>query len=260
MDKTLNQKMTSLLEVENLEAWQRNRQWLRQINFKLDSGNLLAIIGPLGAGKTTLLRCMNRLFELQPDSRVGGEVRIGAANIYDKDVDVLSLRRKVGLVFSEPTVFRSMSIYENVAVGLRLARVQSGAQVAESVEKALRHVHLWNDVKDQLRDIPQKLSYGDLQKLCIARALVLRPEILLMDDPTATLGLQEVTQFEQMLQELKDRVTVVFTTSHRKQAARVSDKTAFLLDGELIEIGKTSEMFMNPKQTQTEDYLTGRFG
>ena len=249
-----------LLKISSLNAWHGSRQVLSRVNISVGAGKILAVIGPMGAGKSTLLRCVNRLYEHIPETSLSGKIELQGKDIYQPDIDILQLRKKVGMIFSEPTVFSHLSIFENVALGLRLGGVKSGAEIGEAVEKALARVNLWQALKDLIHSSPTKLSVGNRQRLCLARALVLKPKILLMDEPTSNMEQHAGARFEQVLRNVGDKTTIIFATSSRKQAARVSDQTAFLLDGELIEIGKTSDLFMNPQDSRTEDYLTGRFG
>jgi phosphate transport system ATP-binding protein len=249
-----------LLEVRDLEAWSDQRKILDKINLQVENKKVLSIIGPRGSGKSTLLRCINRLFEERVGNRVTGDILYNARSIYHPQYNLLKLRRQFSMVFSEPTTFAHLTLFENVALGMRLDQVESGALIGEAVETALRRVGLWADLKDRLHSSPEGLPRGVRQLVCLARSLVLKPKIILMDEATATIGLQKTMVFEQLIREISSKVAVIFTTSSRKQAARISDRTAFLLHGELIEVGKTSELFMNPKDTRTEDYITGRFG
>lgn len=249
-----------ILSIQNLDAWISSRQVLDKVNFTVKEGKVLSIIGPMGSGKSSLLRCINRLFEERAETQVAGQVEFYGKNVYENDINIFNLRREIGMVFSEPTPFFHMTIFENVAIGLRLAEIKSGSEIGEAVEATLQKVSLWDDVKSQLHKPVNKLQPYQQQLLCLARALVLKPKLVLMDEPTSVIGLQGTMIFEQLIKELAQKTTVIFTSSSRKQAARVSDRTAFLLDGELIEIGKTSDLFMNPKDSRTEDYLTGRFG
>ena len=248
------------LKTLDLQAWDSDRKVLDRVNLNVENKKVLSIIGPRGSGKSTLLRCLNRLFEEKRGHQVAGQVLYEDQNIYDPEFDLLKLRREFSMVFAKPTAFGHLSIFENVALGLRLNQVESGAEVGEAVEKAFRKVGLWDSVKDILHKGPNSLNRGDQQLLCLARCLVLKPKLLLMDEATSVIGLQKTVLFEQLIRELARKVPIIFTTSSRKQAARISDRTAFLLDGELIEVGKTSDLFMNPQDTRTEDYLTGRFG
>lgn len=249
-----------ILEIKNLEAWAEERKILDHINLSVENKKVLSIIGPRGSGKSTLLRCMNRLHEERLGNKVQGDVLYNNQSIYDSSYDLLKLRRQFSMIFSEPTTFSHLSIFENVALGLRLAQEESGAVIGEAVESALQRVGLWDEVRRQLHGSPERLSLGQKQLICFARSLVLKPKVILMDEPTSIIGLQRTMVFEQLIREAADKVAVIFTTSSRKQAARISDRTAFMLNGELIEVGRTSDLFMNPQDNRTEDYLTGRFG
>ena len=249
-----------ILEIKDLEAWSDERKILHRVNLNVENKKVLSIIGPRGSGKSTLLRCINRLFEERIGNKVEGEVNYNNENIYSKSYDLLSLRRQFSMIFSEPTTFSHLSIFENIALGLRLNQVESGAVIGDAVESALVKVGLWEELKKDLHKSADRLSSGEKQLISLARTIVLKPKIILMDEATSIIGLQNTMIFEQIIRELSDKVPIIFTTSSRKQAARISDRTAFLLDGELIEVGKTSDLFMNPKDTRTEDYITGRFG
>ncbi len=249
-----------VLEVQNLEAWSDERKILDRVNLNVENKKVLSIIGPRGSGKSSLLRCINRLFEERLGNHVEGDIYFNGKSIYGPDYDTLKLRRQFSMIFAQPTTFSHLSIFENIALGMRLDQVESGAVIGEAVESALRKVGLWQDVKDFLHGSPERLSLGQKQLICLARSLVLKPKIILMDEATSIIGLQKTMVFEQLIREISSKIPVIFTTSSRKQAARISDRTAFMLSGELIEVGKTSDLFMNPKDTRTEDYLTGRFG
>ncbi len=250
----------SILRSVDLEAWSFSRQVLHRVNFNVEENKILSVIGPRGSGKSTLLRCLNRLFEEKAGSVVSGQVYFDGQNIYEPQFDLFALRRKVAMIFSEPTLFEHLSVFENIALSLRLNQVESGAEIGVAVEKALNKLDLWEPLKDSLHKSPAKLSLGVKQMLCLARIMVLKPKVILLDEPTSVLGLQYTMLFEQFIKEYSKKVTLIMTTSSRKQAARISDRTAFMLNGELIEIGKTSDLFMNPKDHRTEDFLTGRFG
>lgn len=248
------------LSVQNLSAWRESKLILNKVNLSVAEGKVLSVIGPLGSGKSSLLRCINRLFEEVAETKIEGTVSFSGRDIYSQDINILNLRREIAMIFSEPTLFKHMTIFENIAIGLRLAMHKSGAEIGEAVESSLERVGLWDDVKSDLHKSVYRLEKSQQQLLCLARALVLKPKMILMDEPTSVIGLHGTMIFEQLIKELALKTTIIFTSSSRKQAARVSDRTAFLLDGELIEIGKTSDLFMNPKDSRTEDYLTGRFG
>ncbi len=249
-----------ILKIIDLEAWSHSRQLLHRVNFTADENKILTIIGPRGSGKSTLLRCINRLFEEKMGQVVHGQVLFDGQNIYDKNFDIFNLRREISMIFSEPTLFEHLSVFENIALSLRLNQIESGAEIGVAVEKSLTRLELWDQLKDSLHKSPAKLSLGVKQMICMARTLVLKPRIILLDEPTSVVGLQYTMLFEQFIKEYSKKATLIMTTSSRKQAARISDRTAFLLNGELIEIGKTSDLFMNPKDHRTEDFLTGRFG
>lgn len=249
-----------IIDVKNLQAWADDRKILDQVSLQVENKRVLSIIGPRGSGKSTLLRCINRLFEERIGNRVEGEVLFNEKNIYQSNYNLLKLRRQISMVFHEATLFSHLSIFDNIALGLRLDQVESGAFIGESVETALRRVGLWDDIKDKLHASPHSLDPGTKQLLCLARSLVLKPKVILMDEVTSSVGLHKTMVFEQLIRDIGNKVAVIFTTSSRKQAARISDRTAFMLSGELIEVGKTSDLFMNPKDHRTEDYLTGRFG
>jgi phosphate transport system ATP-binding protein len=249
-----------ILQVNNLEAWVDERKVLDRINLNVENKKVLSIIGPRGSGKSTLLRCLNRLFEERIGNRVSGDILFNGHSIYSPDYNLLKLRRQFSMVFSEPTTFSHLSVFENIALGLRLGQMESGAFIGEAVENALRRVGLWEEIRQGLHSSPDRLSPGQKQLICLARSLVLKPKVILMDEATSIIGLQKTMVFEQLIREVSNKIPVIFTTSSRKQAARISDRTAFMLNGELIEVGKTSDLFMNPKDTRTEDYLTGRFG
>lgn len=248
------------LEAKDLDANVFDKTVLNRVNFSAERNKILSIIGPHGSGKSTLLRCLNGLFEEQPGHKLTGEIFFEGENILEKSYDRLCLRRSMSMVFARPTTFNHLSVFENVALGMRINHIESGAEIGDMVEKSLRRLNLWSSLKDQLHKTPERLSAGNRQLICLARSLALRPKAILMDEPTGVIGLKYAMQFEQYLREIADNVSIIMTTSSRKQAARISDRTAFLLDGELIEIGKTSDLFMNPKDTRTEDFLTGRFG
>ena len=235
---------------------------IRGISLDLLDGQVTAIIGPSGCGKSTLLRCLNRMHETVPGAAVTGRVLLDGADIYDDEADAVSVRRIVGMVFQRPTPFPTMSIESNVSAGLRLARHKSlkRSEVAEVVERALHRAALWDEVKDRLKASATNLSGGQQQRLCIARALATDPEVLLLDEPTASLDPLSSQKVEELVYELKREVTVAIVTHNMQQAARASDRTAFMLGGELVEVGHTRTMFTTPSDSRTEAYITGRFG
>ncbi len=252
--------MNNLLEVENLKAWIGSNQILKGISLSVEKNDVLAIIGPSGCGKSTFIRCLNRLHEEIPGAKVEGTVKILDHDIYNKNVDPVRIRRQIGMVFQKPNPFPGLSIFENVAIGLKLAGIRRKAIVQEIVEKSLKQAALWDEVKDKLNAAGTSLSGGQQQRLCIARALAVEPPILLMDEPTSALDPISKAKIEALLQDLKNYVTIVMVTHNMQQAARTSTKTAFFLLGELVEFGTTNQIFTQPKQKNTEDYITGRFG
>ena len=222
---------------------------------------ITAIIGPSGCGKSTLIRCLNRLHEISSRGRVSGRVLLDGQDIYAREVDPVTIRRYIGMVFQKPAPFPTMSIYDNVAAGLKLNRLWSyGQNLNEIVERSLRQAALWDEVKDKLKESGSSLSGGQQQRLCIARALAVEPEILLLDEPCSALDPISTLKIEELMQDLKEKYTIVIVTHNMQQAARVSEWTSYMLLGELIEYGATTELFSRPKDKRTEDYITGRFG
>jgi phosphate transport system ATP-binding protein len=232
---------------------------LKNINLEVFKGRITAFIGPSGCGKSTLLRTLNRMYDLYPDQRAEGEILLDGANILDRKVDLNSLRAKVGMVFQKPTPF-PMSIYDNISFGVRLHERLSRVDMDDRVEWALRKAALWDEVKDKLNQSGMGLSGGQQQRLCVARGIAVKPEVLLLDEPTSALDPISTMRIEELLHELKEDFTIVIVTHNMQQAARVSDFTAYMYLGELIEFGVTDEVFVKPKKKQTEDYITGRFG
>ncbi|MEW6056631.1 MAG: phosphate ABC transporter ATP-binding protein PstB [Bdellovibrionota bacterium] len=249
-----------LLKVVDLKAWFGKSQALKDINLQVREGTVMAIIGPSGCGKSTFIRCLNRLHEEVPEATSSGQVLLEGKDIHGHDVDPVAIRRKVGMVFQKPNPFPSLSVYENVAVGLKLAGVRNSSILDETVERSLSLAALWDEVKDKLHSPGTSLSGGQQQRLCIARALAVEPTVLLMDEPTSALDPISTAKIEELLAELKKTVTIVIVTHNMQQAARVSDQTAFFLLGELVEVGETSKVFTTPKDHRTERYITGRFG
>jgi phosphate transport system ATP-binding protein len=247
------------IRVENLDLYYGDAKALKGINMNLPKKRVTAFIGPSGCGKSTLLRCFNRMNDLVDICRVEGKILMESKNIYDKDVNVALLRRRVGMVFQKPNPFPK-SIYENVAYGLRIMGVNNRATLDEAVEKALRGAALWNEVKDRLDGNGLSLSGGQQQRLVIARAIALEPDVLLLDEPASALDPISTAKIEELVNEMKDKYTIIIVTHNMQQAARVSDYTAFMYMGELIEMGRTNELFLKPTVKQTEDYITGRFG
>ncbi len=247
------------LEVQHLNLFYGEKQALRDISFTIPRRRVTAFIGPSGCGKSTLLRCFNRMNDLVDGVRIEGRILLDGEDIYDRSVNVVELRRRVGMVFQKPNPFPK-SIYENVAYGLRIQGVRKRHVLDETVEKALRRAALWDEVKDRLHDNALGLSGGQQQRLVIARAIAVEPEVLLLDEPASALDPISTLKIEELITELKDRYTIVIVTHNMQQAARVSDYTAFLYMGELIEYGDTNTLFTNPARKQTEDYITGRYG
>jgi phosphate transport system ATP-binding protein len=247
------------IEVRSLNFYYGAVQSLHNINMALADRSISAFIGPSGCGKSTLLRVMNRMYALYPKQRAEGEVLIGGSDILKPSVDVAELRYRVGMVFQKPTPF-PMSVFENVAFGLRLAGGVRGADLKVRVESALRDAAIWDEVKDKLNADGRSLSGGQQQRLCIARAIAVQPEVLLLDEPTAALDPISTLRVEETLQALREKYCIVVVTHNLQQAARVSNVTGFMFMGELVEIGPSSEIFTSPKNRKTDDYITGRFG
>jgi len=247
------------LAIKNLDLYYGEKQALHDISMKIPKGQVTAFIGPSGCGKSTLLRCINRMNDLVDICRIDGEIELQGTNIYDKSVDVAALRRRIGMVFQRPNPFPK-SIYENVIYGLRLQGITDRRVLAETAESSLRSAALWNEVKDRLHDNAFGLSGGQQQRLVIARAIAIGPEVLLLDEPTSALDPISTLTVEELITELKRKFTVVIVTHNMQQAARVSDRTAFMYMGKLIEYSDTNTLFTTPIQKQTEDYITGRYG
>ncbi len=247
------------LEIKNLDLYYGDKQALHDVSMKIPKGKVTAFIGPSGCGKSTLLRCINRMNDLVDICRVDGNIELHGTNIYDKSVDVAALRRRIGMVFQRPNPFPK-SIYENVVYGLRLQGIKDRRVLDEAAEKSLRGAALWDEVKDRLHDNAFGLSGGQQQRLVIARAIAIGPEVLLLDEPTSALDPISTLTIEELITELKQKFTVVIVTHNMQQAARVSDQTAFMYMGKLIEYSDTNTLFTTPKQKQTEDYITGRYG
>ncbi|MEM4727139.1 MAG: phosphate ABC transporter ATP-binding protein PstB, partial [Candidatus Bathyarchaeia archaeon] len=241
-------------------AYFGTKRVLNNINMKIRDKAVTAIIGPSGCGKTTLLRCLNRMHEIVPGAKVSGKVLFNGINIYDDKVDPVTIRRKIGMVFQKPNPFPMMSIYDNVAVGLKLNGVKDRKRLDSAVERALKMANLWDEVKNDLQKSGASLSGGQQQRLCIARALAVEPEAILMDEPCSALDPIATDKIESLIRRLAEEYAVVIVTHNMQQAARVSDFTAFLYLGELVEYGATKEIFENPKNILTENYITGRFG
>ncbi len=246
------------IAVERLTAIFGKTEVLRSVTTSIPAMSVTAIIGPSGCGKSTFLRCLNRMHELTPGARVEGSILLDGQDVQGRDVDPVHLRRRVGMVFQRPNPFPTMSVLDNVSSGLRLNGIKGDHQA--TVEQCLRQAALWDEVKDRLRAPAISLSGGQQQRLCIARALAVAPEVLLMDEPTSALDPIATAKVEDLIHELKARYTIVIVTHNMQQAARVSDQTAFLYMGELVEVGATEQIFTNPREPRTEDYVTGKFG
>ncbi len=247
------------LEVNKLDLYYGDNHALKSISMQIPRNRVTAFIGPSGCGKSTLLRCFNRMNDLVDNCRVEGSITLDGKDIYDKSVNVAELRRRVGMVFQKPNPFPK-SIFENVAYGLRLRGVKDRRTLTEVVEKALRGAAIWDEVKDRLEDNALGLSGGQQQRLVIARAIATEPEVLLLDEPASALDPISTLKIEELINDLKDRFTVVIVTHNMQQAARVSDYTAFMYLGELVEYADTNSLFTNPSEKKTEDYITGRYG
>jgi phosphate transport system ATP-binding protein len=248
------------LRVQGLSAWYGERRALEGISLHVPASCITAIIGPSGCGKTTFLRCLDRMHELAPGARVEGRVELDGHDVYAAGVAVEQHRRRVGMVFQAPNPFPGASIRDNVRMGLRLAGLRAPEGDDAAVEEALRAVSLWDEVRDRLERRAELLSVGEQQRLCIARALVVRPDVLLMDQPCAALDPIATARVEDLLGELRSRCTIVIVTHNMQQAARISDRTGFFLGGRLVELGDTDVVFTAPSDPRTEDYITGRFG
>ena len=250
---------TIALEVDNLNLYYGDKRALNGVSLKIPQKKVTAFIGPSGCGKSTLLRCFNRMNDLIDGCRIEGQIRLDGKNIFDRDVDIAMLRRRVGMVFQKANPFPK-SIYENVAYGLRLAGVNKKRVLDETVEWALKGAALWEEVKDRLDDSALGLSGGQQQRLVIARAVAIKPQVLLMDEPCSALDPISTLKVEELINELKKEFTIVIVTHNMQQAARVSDYTAFMYVGDLIEFGNTDKLFTKPEKKQTEDYITGKYG
>ncbi|HZL22797.1 MAG TPA: phosphate ABC transporter ATP-binding protein PstB [Nitrososphaeraceae archaeon] len=248
------------LSVKNLDAGYNNKKILKNINLSIKENSATAFIGPSGCGKTTLLRCLNRMHEMTPGAYSKGEIRLDKTNIYDQKVNPVMIKRRIGMVFQKPNPFPTMSIYDNVAAGLKLNGVKDKKLINEIVIESLEGAGLWKEVKDELSKPGMSLSGGQQQRLCIARALAMHPEVILMDEPTSALDPTASTKIEELVHELKKQLTIVIVTHNLQQAARVSDYTAFMYLGDLIEYGETKQIFQMPTNELTERYISGKFG
>jgi phosphate transport system ATP-binding protein len=250
---------TPMVEIDHLSLWYGEKQALRDISMSVPKHRITAYIGPSGCGKTTLLRCLNRMNDLVDGVRIAGTVRLGGTDIYDPSLDVTELRKRVGMVFQKSNPFPK-SIFENVAYGPRILGVKNRSDLDGIVERSLRDAALWDEVLDRLDESALGLSGGQQQRLCIARAIAVEPDVLLMDEPCSALDPIATAKIEELMLDLKKAYTIVIVTHNMQQAARVSDYTGFMLLGELVEFGVTRELFTNPRDKRTEDYITGRFG
>jgi phosphate transport system ATP-binding protein len=249
------------IHVRELNAWFGAKQALYDINLEISACKATAVIGPSGCGKSTFVRCVNRMHETVPDARVEGSIQVGDNDVYGRGISPVSIRRRIGMVFQKPNPFPTMSIYDNVAAGLKLNGFHKRHELDEVVERSLQQAALWDEVKDDLRKKSgMSLSGGQQQRLCIARALAVEPEIMLMDEPASALDPISTAKIEDLIFQLKEEYTIVIVTHNMQQAARVADFTGFFLMGKLIEFDKTEKMFTNPADKRTEDYITGRFG
>lgn len=246
------------INVENLELFYGDNKALKGINMKIKENKVTALIGPSGCGKSTFLRTLNRMNDLIEGVRIKGEVVVDGEDVYKSD-DVIKLRTKVGMVFQKPNPF-PMSIYDNVAYGPRIHGIKDKATLDKIVEESLRGAAIWEEVKDRLNKSALGLSGGQQQRICIARTIAMKPEVILMDEPTSALDPISTSKVEELIEELKDKFTIVIVTHNMQQAARVSDETAFFLSGEVVEFDETKTIFTNPRDKRTEDYITGRFG
>jgi phosphate transport system ATP-binding protein len=246
------------VQLEGLRAFYGKAEQVKGIDLEFRANEVTAIIGPSGCGKSTMVRCINRMHEEIPGAHAEGRVMLDDVDVYDESIDVVAVRRAIGMVFQKPNPFPTMSIFDNVAAGLRLTARRGELQ--QKVERALRSAGLWEEVADRLSEPGAGLSGGQQQRLCIARSLAVEPEVILMDEPCSALDPIATLKIEELIEELKQRVTIVIVTHNMQQAARVADRTAFMLDGKLVEVGPTQEIFTKPTDPRTEDYVTGKFG
>lgn len=247
------------ITVEDLSLYYGEKKALKEISLEIPKNKVTALIGPSGCGKSTFLRCINRMNDLIPDVKITGNLLVEGIDIYDDDVDVVNIRKKIGMVFQKSNPFPK-SIYENIAYGPRINGVKDKTELDEIVENSLRKAAIWDEIKDRLGDSALGLSGGQQQRLCIARTLAVSPDIILMDEPASALDPISTSKIEELVHELKEQYTIIIVTHNMQQAARTSDYTAFFYMGELIEMGKTNTIFTKPEKKQTEDYITGRFG
>jgi len=249
----------SIISVKDMCLWYGDHQALKNVNIEIPERSITALIGPSGCGKSTFLKTLNRMNDLIPGVKITGDIRYDGMDIFSKEVDVNNLRKEIGMVFQKPNPF-PMSIYDNIAYGPRTHGITNKVELDEIVERALRDAAIWDEVKDRLKKNALGMSGGQQQRLCIARALAVEPKVLLMDEPTSALDPISTSRIEELVTELKKKYTIIMVTHNMQQAVRVSDYTAFFLLGELVEFGKTDDIFSQPKDQRTEDYITGRFG
>ena len=248
------------VRIENVNGWYGNKRAIKDINLNVKEKTVTAFIGPSGCGKTTLIRCLNRMHEMTPGAHADGRIIVDGIDIYDKSIDPVIIRRRIGMVFQKPNPFPTMSIFDNVAAGLKLNGLTNKTIIREVVEESLKEAALWDEVKNQLEQPGMSLSGGQQQRLCIARALAMQPEVLLMDEPTSSLDPLGSSKIEELVRTLKDSFTIIIVTHNMQQAGRVSDFTAFMYLGDLIEYGATNQIFMKPEKELTERYISGKFG
>jgi phosphate transport system ATP-binding protein len=252
--------MENKITVENLNAWFGAKQVLHEISIGIEKNGITAIIGPSGCGKSTFIRCLNRMHEVVPKAKASGKVLVDDRDIYDRNIDPVDIRRRIGMVFQKPNPFPTMSIRDNVVAGLKLSGVKDNKILDNIAQESLKKAALWDEVKNDLNKSGASLSGGQQQRLCIARALAVEPEVILFDEPCSALDPISTSKIEDLMIELKQKYTLVIVTHNMQQAARVSDHTAFFLYGKLIEFGETRQIFKRPKEKSTEDYIIGRFG
>ena len=252
--------MADGLQVSDLNAWFGAKQVLRNIGLRAPANGVTALIGPSGCGKSTFVRCLNRMHEVVPGARATGQVLLDGEDVYGPGVDPVMIRRRIGMVFQKPNPFPTMSVFDNVAAGLRLAGIRAKDTLNDVVERALRQAALWDEVKDELNAPGSSLSGGQQQRLCIARAVAVQPEVLLMDEPCSALDPIATAKIEELILDLKKDLTIIIVTHNMQQAARVSQWTAFFLSGDLVEYAETDQIFTSPGDARTEDYITGKFG
>ena len=260
LTEAINPNHAPVLQVRNLNAYFGDMHAVKNVSLEVKKGEVHALIGPSGCGKSTFIRCLNRLHEEVPGARVEGEVWLKGTQLYGQGTDPVAIRRNIGMVFQKPNPFPSLTIFDNVAAGLKLAGVRRRSLLEEVVEKCLKQAALWDEVKDKLKKPGTSLSGGQQQRLCIARALAVNPPVILMDEPTSALDPISTAKIEELVVALKNDVTVLIVTHNMQQAARISNQTAFFLLGELVENGPTNRIFTKPKDPRTEQYITGRFG